>query len=118
MYGIFIAGSRPRSKKEIKELAKLITEELQRLDWKLKPEDSDYAPPTPAIAYSLVLQATSLFGNEFDGSIAAALRADNGNPDPTFMGRGYTFVGPDPYTNRKFYGTISFDAKKVAIVVT
>jgi hypothetical protein len=40
------------------------------------------------------LEATSLFGNEYGGPITDA-------PDGT-----YTFVGPDPYNSRKFYGTI------------
>jgi len=41
------------------------------------------------------LEATSMFGNEYDGPVANA-------PE----GR-YTFVGPDPYTSRKFYGTLT-----------
>lgn len=40
------------------------------------------------------LEATSLHGNEYDGPIAGA-------PDGK-----YSFVGPDPYKSRKFYGTI------------
>lgn len=43
---------------------------------------------------TVALEATSAFGNEYSGPLSAA-------PD----GR-YSFVGPDPYTSRKFYGTI------------
>ena len=69
MQGIFVNGRRPKSKKEIRERI---------------AED-----PT-----AVRLEATSLFGNEYDGPVKGA-------PD----GR-YTFVGPDPHTARKFYGTI------------
>lgn len=41
------------------------------------------------------LEATSLHGNEYDGPVADA-------PDGT-----YYFVGPDPYTKRSFYGSIT-----------
>lgn len=40
------------------------------------------------------IEATSMFGDEYDGPLDKM-------PD----GR-ITFVGPDPYTSRKFYGTI------------
>ena len=40
------------------------------------------------------LVATSMFGNEYDGPVS---EAPNGS---------YTFVGPDPYNKRSFYGTI------------
>lgn len=45
-------------------------------------------------ASGIHLEATSMFGNEYDGPITEA-------PDGT-----YTFVGPDPYAKRDFYGTI------------
>lgn len=41
-------------------------------------------------------EATSMFGNEFGGTITEL-------PQGTTV----TFCGPDPYTSRKFYGTIS-----------
>lgn len=41
------------------------------------------------------LEATSIMGNEYDGLLSEA-------PDGT-----YTFVGPDPYTTRNWYGTIT-----------
>ncbi len=41
------------------------------------------------------VEATSAFGNEYDG------------PLPDWDGHGrITFVGPDPYTKRSFYGNI------------
>ena len=69
MQGIYINNIRPKSKKEIKEAVAN------------NPE-------------TVIIEATSLFGNEYNGTIADAT---DGN---------YTFVGPDPYTNRKFYGTL------------
>ncbi len=69
MQGIFIQGNRPRSKKAVKEAI--------------------------AAGHQVNIEATSVFGNEYDGPVEDA-------PDGT-----YTFVGPDPYTARKFYGTIT-----------
>jgi hypothetical protein len=40
------------------------------------------------------LEGTSVFGNEYSGLVDDA-------PNGT-----YTFVGPDPYNSRKFYGTM------------
>lgn len=42
------------------------------------------------------IEATSFFGNEFDG-IATSMA----------IGSKVHFVGPDPYTKRNFYGTIT-----------
>lgn len=49
------------------------------------------------------LEATSAFFDEFDGLISEA-------PDGC-----YTFVGPDPYTSRKFYGAITVTAGKATV---
>lgn len=78
MYGIFLNMDRPRSKKAIKEAV---------------------SSGHPAVN----LEATSMFGNEYDGPLRTA-------PDGT-----YTFVGPDPYTSRKFYGTITKSNGKVTV---
>ena len=78
MQGIYIKNKRPTSKKEVRQVASISPGDIQ-------------------------LEATSVFGNEYDGSIANA-------PDGT-----YTFVGPDPYTNRKFYGTIKKSGDKVTV---
>ena len=82
MQGIFLNYSRPKSKAEIKRA--LAT-------------PADQRPPIVS------LEATSLFGNEYDGPVEDA-------PD----GR-YHFVGPDPYTSRKFYGTLTVRAGKVTL---
>jgi hypothetical protein len=44
------------------------------------------------------IEATSVFGNDYSGPVFGAP-----------VGR-YHFVGPDPYTSRKFYGTITVAA--------
>lgn len=49
------------------------------------------------------LEATSLFGNEYDGALEDA-------PDNT-----YTVVGPDPYTNRKWYASITKRDGKITV---
>lgn len=70
MQGIWLKGyRRPKSKKEVKEAI--------------------------ASGEGVVLEATSIFGNEYEGRVSEA-------PDGS-----YTFVGPDPATSRKFYGTIT-----------
>lgn len=50
------------------------------------------------------IEATSVFGNEYDG-------------EATSLPEGQTvyFVGPDPYTSRKFYGTITRKGGKVVV---
>jgi hypothetical protein len=45
---------------------------------------------------SVSAEATSMFGGDFDGPIINL--AD---------GQSITFVGPDPFTSRKFYGSIT-----------
>jgi hypothetical protein len=70
MQGIYLTGyKRPKSKKEIKD--------------------------TIAAGGKVIIEATSVFGNEYDGLLEDA-------PDGS-----YNFVGPDPSTSRKFYGTIT-----------
>lgn len=77
MYGIFINGQRPKSKKAIKEAV--------------------------ANGLQVQLENTSLFGNNYDGSLVNA---------PTGT---YTFVGPDPFTKRNFYGNIVVTDDKVVV---
>lgn len=76
--GIFVGGNRPKSKKAIKEA------------FAINPQ-------------SVRLEATSLFGNEYDGPIVDAPQGS------------HNFVGPDPYKDRKFYGTITVKNGKVTI---
>lgn len=78
MQGIFINYNRPKSKKAVKEAC----------------------AENPA---SVRIEATSMFGNEYDGPVADA-------PDGK-----YSFVGPDPYTKRNFYGTITITNGKVKV---
>ncbi len=78
MQDIFVDYRRAKSKKEVKMIA---LEDPSRVS----------------------LEATSVFGNEYDGPIMDA-------PDGT-----YTFVGPDPYTKRVFYGTIVKTGDRVKI---
>lgn len=68
MYGILVAGRRPKSKKAIREAVTAGTR--------------------------VYLEDTSLFGGNYVGPVAEA-------PVGT-----YTFVGPDPYNSRVFYGNI------------
>jgi len=51
----------------------------------------------------VALEATSMFGNEYDGALEDA-------PEDT-----YTVVGPDPYTNRKWYATITKRDGKITV---
>lgn len=77
--GIFIAGKRPASKKQIKE----------------------------AIAenpHLVSIEATSLFGNDYQGPVEG-LRP----------GQTVYFVGPDPQTSRKFYGTICKSGERIVV---
>jgi hypothetical protein len=52
---------------------------------------------------NVVLENTSMFGSNYDGGL------DNA-PDGS-----YTFVGPCPYTSRKFYGTITKKEGRVTV---
>lgn len=78
MQGIFVNGVRPKTKKAVKDALAANTNTVR-------------------------LQATSMFGNEYDGLVSDA-------PDGS-----YTFVGPDPYTSRKFYGTIKVNGDKITV---
>jgi len=76
--GLFLTGyARPKSKKQVKE--------------------------TLANGGKVILEATSMFGNEYEGDVRNA-------PDGT-----YTFVGPDPYRKRSFYGTITVKGDRITV---
>ena len=110
MQGIFINGMRPKFKKDVKtyidgvnlwqehggdpEAISALRSEGVLIENGVRPEDP----------YGLVIEATSLFGNEFDGSLAQAIREDREGP--------YYIVGPDPHTNRKWYLTITYNRNK------
>lgn len=55
---------------------------------------------------SVVLEATSMFGNEYGGAVA---NAPSGS---------YHVVGPDPYTSRKWYATIKVANGESGLTVT
>lgn len=59
------------------------------------------AAPDGAVAVEL--EATSMFGNEYGGPVKGA-------PDGS-----YHIVGPDPYTKRSFYGTITKRGDKITL---
>lgn len=77
--GIFVDGRRPKSKKEVREAV----------------------ADNPA---RVSLQAISIFGNEYDGSVSNA-------PDGF-----YTFVGPDPERARNFFGNIDKKNGKIKVL--
>ncbi len=78
MQGIYIDGRRPKSKKEVKET---IATDPARVR----------------------VEATSLFGNDYDGPVVDAPAGS------------IHFVGPDPYNARKFYGTITVSAGGIKV---
>lgn len=73
MQGIFVHGARPASKAAIRRAVA--------------------ADPS-----SVRLEATSMFGNEYDGPVSSA-------PDGSYL-----IVGPDPYSRRNFYGKVTVRA--------
>ncbi len=119
MQGVFNNGSRFKTKKAFREAVEGVNlwEEhggdpeaighLEQLYLVRSPEarkaDKVVMPKDP---YSVVIEATSVFGNEFDGSLANA-------PKPI----KYSIVGPDPHTSRKWYATLSYDKDKHEWVV-
>lgn len=50
------------------------------------------------------IEATSIFGNEYDGPVTGLAE-----------GQTISFVCPDPYTSRKFFGTIRRTAKGLVV---
>ena len=85
MQGLYVRNSsvsplrRPKSKKEVREL--VATNQLR----------------------NVVIEATSLYGREYQGPLADA-------PDGT-----YTICGPDPYQKRSFYLNIKKAGEKVVV---
>lgn len=74
--GAFVGYSRPKTKKALREAVAADPSEVR-------------------------LEATSMFGNEYDGSLSDA---------PT--GQTFYVVGPDPYTKRSWYAQVSWDGTK------
>ena len=55
----------------------------------------------------VIIEATSVFGNEYEGLLSEMPQTNT-----------VTFCGPDPHSVRRFYGTIKWNAKKGAWVVS
>lgn len=90
MYAVYINGRLPKSKKEVKEAAKRLDDTNALLSGGLPNID---------------LENTSMFGG-YSGSL-------NNAPDGS-----YTFVGPNPYTDRRFYGTITVSNNGLTVRVS
>lgn len=71
MQGVYVKGQRPKTKKILRASAK-------------------------AAPHTIILEATSLFGNEYEGKV-------------TEMPQGviHYVVGPDPYTERTWYAQLT-----------
>jgi len=54
-------------------------------------------------SHAVYIEATSIFGNEYDGPVDEA-------PDGE-----YYLVGPDPYTKRTWYGTLTVKGDKITL---
>ena len=111
--GIFIHGSRPKSKRHVKavvERAQMTPEAQQslidsdRADARIMggAGKDDWMHTHVHDLFCIVVEATSIFGDEFDGSLHIAQDKEE------VRGKGITFVGPDPYTKRSFYGNIKW----------
>ncbi len=96
--GLFINGRRPKSKKEVKELVASYYD---------PPGDPGSPAAYPNPLNQLCIEATSMFGKEYDGPLSENL-----------LNNPITFVGPDPYNSRKFYGRIEWNVKKGRWIVS
>jgi len=97
--GVFINGSRPKTKKALKE-------QIDGINVFLDHGGDPESPTSAKDPYSVVIEATSLFGNEFDGSLAEARRQSPPQNGPFYI------VGPDPYNSRKWYASLEYDTSK------
>ncbi len=93
MQGAFIHGSRPKTKKALREAVENL--------YAVGTDPDDPKTLVRADPYSVVMEATSVFGNEYDGSLASAPKETK-----------FSVVGPDPHTKRNWYATVSFNQKK------
>lgn len=100
MQGVFVFGSRPPTKKALI----LQVEEINHRLSSANDKNPLGNPLVGADPYSVVIEATSMIGNEFDGSLGEALRTNNHGP--------FYIVGPDPRESRKWYATLTFDPEK------
>ncbi len=100
MQGVFINGERPKFKKDVKEFIDGVN------IWEEHGGDPSAALSIPEMndPYGLVIEATSMFGNEFDGSLALAQRTGHHGP--------FYIVGPNPHTSRKWYLNLRYTSAK------
>jgi hypothetical protein len=122
MQGLWLEGARPKSKKAIKDYLDGIYETAKTLLDKAQPRELVEGDPEVWIQEMLAkieIEATSLFGDEFGGPLTNFKTAvERGRLGSKYRGIDprrpiqLVFVGPDPHTNRKFYGTLYWDKKK------
>lgn len=98
MQGVFLHGSRPQTKKTLKEVVEAVEVVKTATPAEEQPQKGEGHQHD---GYCVVLEATSMFGNEYDGSLENAPKAS-----------AFYVVGPDPRTSRKWYATIYFNDKK------
>lgn len=55
----------------------------------------------------VIVEATSIFGNEYEGRLSEMPKTNT-----------VTFCGPNPHSDRRFYGTIKWNEKKQMWVVS
>lgn len=86
-HGVFVNGQRPKSKKAIKEAL--------------------------AAGLTVRFENTSAFGGEDFYAHGTTISDIDGRPAGTV--KPINFVGPDPYTSRKYYGTVEVRNGKVVV---
>lgn len=84
MQGIFLNNVRPKSKKEISDFL-----------------DAHYEQPEGNMIRRLTIERTAVMGDEYGGPL-----------DDAPISSQINFVGPDPYTDRKFYGNIVWNGER------
>jgi hypothetical protein len=82
MYGIYLKERYIKSKKELKEY---LTQDQ-----------------TPSHLSAITLENTAFLTDGYSGPLSRAPKKVH----------GYTFVGPNPYEHRNFYGSLYWDPKK------
>lgn len=70
----------------------------------VRPKSKKEVKEAVAAGKTVIVEATSIFGNEYQGDVTDM-------PDHSTI----TFVGPDPYVSRKFYGNIKRTGNKITV---
>lgn len=103
MQGVFLHGKRSKTKKALRQVVdecEAWTTPERRASGNPLNKDHVHDP------FCVSLEATSMFGNEYDGPLAHAPRSVT-----------YSIVGPDPYKDRKWYATIRYNMEKERWIV-